>query len=96
MRTTGKDMLFASVLETHGYFNEAVEASVDARGKLHNIEVIGHNEIGSVVRITGDNVCLTVMVSNQPSVTETTEHQIEINNTTYSWNGFLAVKQETK
>lgn len=96
MRTTGKDMLFASTLETHGYFNEAVEASVDARGKLHNIEVIGHNEIGSVVRITGDNICLTVMVSNQPSVTETTEHQIEINNTTYSWNGFLAVKQETK
>jgi hypothetical protein len=49
-----------------------------------------------VVQITGDNVCLTVMVSNQPGVTETTEHQIEINNTTYSWNGFLAVKQETK
>ncbi|PSW20502.1 chondroitin lyase [Photobacterium sanctipauli] len=96
MRTTGKDMLFASALETHGYFNEAVEASVDARGKLHCIEVLGHNEIGSVVRVTGDNACLTVMVSNQPNVTETTEHQIEINDTTYSWKGCLAVKQETK
>ncbi|MGF1703570.1 heparinase II/III family protein [Photobacterium makurazakiensis] len=96
MRTTGKDILFASALETHGYFNEAVEASVDARGKLHNIEVIGHNEIGSVVRITGESICLTVMASNLPDVTKTTEHQIEINNTTYSWKGFLAVKQETK
>ncbi|MBC7005365.1 heparinase II/III family protein [Photobacterium sp. BZF1] len=96
MRTTGKDLLFASALETHGYFNEAVEASVDARGTLNKINVLAHNETGSVVAIEGESIRFTVMVSNQPNVTDTTEHRIIINDTTYSWKGFLAVEQETK
>ena len=96
MRTTGRDLLFASALETHGYFNEAVEASVDARGALNKINVLAHNETGSVVAIEGESIRFTVMVSNQPNVTDTTEHRIIINDTTYSWKGFLAVEQETK
>lgn len=96
MRTTGKDLLFASALETHGYFNEAIEASVDARGKLHQIDILAHNETGSVVAIEGEGVRFVAMVSNQPNVTDTTEHRIIINDKTYSWKGFLAVEQETK
>ncbi|AJR06663.1 chondroitin lyase [Photobacterium gaetbulicola] len=96
LRTTGKDLLFASALETHGYFNEAVEASVNARGKLHQIKVLAHSETGSVVAIEGEGIRFTVMVSNQPNVTDTTEHRIIINDKTYSWKGFLAVEQETK
>lgn len=93
LRHEGKDALFASALETHGYFNEAVEASTDARGKVQNIKVIGHNQDGSVVEIKLPQSTLTVTVSNKADVTETTEHTLELNGKTYSWTGFLSVKE---
>lgn len=94
LRRQAKDTLFASVVETHGYFNESVEASLEARGKVTEVKVIGHNEQGSVVEIIGEEVKLTVMVSNNPEVTEQTETTIEFNNQSYSWTGYLAVESK--
>ncbi len=96
LRSKGTDHVFASALETHGYFNEAIEASTDARGKLQHISVIGHNDQGTVVELKGEGVHLTVMISNRADVTEQTEHTLDFNNSTYCWKGFLAVKQENK
>ena len=42
------DHLFASVIEPHGYFNEAQERSEQARPRLATIRVIGHNAEGTV------------------------------------------------
>ncbi len=42
-RTQGQSTLLASVLETHGYFNEEFEQSVNARGKVSNIKVRTHH-----------------------------------------------------
>jgi hypothetical protein len=91
LRRTAKDTLFANVLETHGYFNEAVEASVDARGKVSEVSVIGTNSVGSVVSIKGDGIDFTLMVSNQADATDSTEHSVEFNNQTYTWQGYLSL-----
>ncbi len=94
LRREAKNTLFANVLETHGYFNEAVEASLDARGKIQEINVIGFDDNASIVEIIAEEFTLTVMVNNDPNATEQSQTTIEFNNLTYSWQGFLAV--ETK
>lgn len=94
LRREAKNSLFANVIETHGYFNEAIEASLDARGKIQEINVVGFNAQATVVDIIGEGIALTVMVSNDPQVTEQTATTIEFNNQSYSWKGFLAVESK--
>ncbi|RJG49929.1 heparinase II/III domain-containing protein [Motilimonas pumila] len=94
LRRQGQNTLFANVLETHGYFNEAIEASTDARGKVEQIHIIGSDDTGSVVAITGNNINLIIMVSNVEGVTPDTEHQVEFNGQTYRWQGYLAVTEQ--
>ena len=40
LRSRGRCMLFATVFETHGYFDEASETSVNARGKVSRVKVL--------------------------------------------------------
>ena len=94
LRRQAKNSLFANVIETHGYFNESIEASLDARGKVHSINIVGFNDDATVVEIIADEFTLTVMINNKRDATEHSQTTIEFNNTTYSWQGFVAV--ETK
>lgn len=93
-RKNAKNSLFANVIETHGYFNEAIEASLDARGKIHTINIIGFNEQATVVDIIGEGIALTVMINNDRHVTADSQTTIEFNNQTYSFQGFVAVKSK--
>ncbi|MUI54726.1 heparinase II/III domain-containing protein [Aliivibrio fischeri] len=92
LRSKGPSTLFASVLETHGYFNEEFEQSVNARGVVKNIQVIGHTVIGSVVEIQTEFSNVTVMISNQFSATESTAHIVELNGKSYRWTGFYSLE----
>ncbi len=95
LRSKGPSSLFASVLETHGYFNEEFEQSVNARGKVKHLRVVGYNEIGSVVEISTEQSLITVMISNVTDANEQTVHKIDIDGTTYSWNGFYSLEITT-
>ena len=97
-RTAGKTTLLASVLETHGYFNEEFEQSVNARGKVSSIKVLGHNDVGSVVQIFTSNSLIILMVCNQLT-TATSQHSVTFNQINYQWTGpyavdITAIKQE--
>ena len=91
LRSQGDTTLFASVVETHGFFNEEFEQSVNARGQVSNIRVIGHNDSGSVVEITTGASVVTLMVSNQADCTDTTAHHLEFNGQSYSWSGTFSL-----
>lgn len=91
LRSQGGTTLFASVLETHGYFNEEFEQSTNARGQISEIKVIGHNDLGSVVEITAKNVTFVLMVSNQMGCEENTAHQLEFDGVEYRWTGFYSL-----
>ncbi|NND00401.1 MAG: chondroitin lyase, partial [Gammaproteobacteria bacterium] len=93
LRQRGSNHLFASVLETHGYFSEASEVCTDATSKLSDIRIIGSNSVGSVVEIIGLEFSLIIMLSNQRDVTQDTLHEIEFDNKTFSWEGYMAVTQ---
>ncbi|WP_101959985.1 heparinase II/III domain-containing protein [Vibrio harveyi] len=92
LRSKGESTLFASVLETHGYFNEEFEQSVNARGQVKDIRVVGYNAVGSIVEITTDKSLVTVMISNVLGADDQTPHQVEMNGKTYSWNGFYSLE----
>ncbi|MFN1617003.1 heparinase II/III domain-containing protein [Vibrio rotiferianus] len=92
LRCKGESTLFASVLETHGYFNEEFEQSVNARGQVKDIRVVGYNAVGSIVEITTEKSLVTVMISNVLGADDQTPHQVEMNGKTYSWNGFYSLE----
>ncbi|MDV7103848.1 heparinase II/III family protein [Vibrio sp. TH_r3] len=91
-RQTGQNHVFASVLETHGYFNESIEASIGARGLVEAVEVVGHNDQATVVRIktvSGKNYCCAI--SNLAEETQQGQHSVEFSGETFNWTGSFAI-----
>lgn len=87
VRHRGADQLFATVIEPHGYFSEPEERSVDARGSLQQVRVLGTSDDASVVEVTGANgLRWTVMVNDGPA-SATTHHSVTAGGTTYEWTG---------
>ena len=90
----GADHLFANALETHGYYDEASEASVGARGEVVTVKVIGFDAVGSVVKIhLRDGRCLTVMVSSRKDATPQTSHEVSFGGKRYQWVGAARVTE---
>ncbi len=91
-RRVASDHLFASVIEPHGYFNEARERSSQARSRIEHVRVAGHDDQASVVEIEGqDGLFWRVMVNNGPP-SDTAEHHVSFDGTTYSWTGNFKVE----
>lgn len=86
-----KNSLFASVLETHGYFNEASEVSLGTQGKIQAVSIVGFDENASVIEILGEGIALTVMINNNADVTEESQMTAEFHGQSYSWTGFFSV-----
>jgi hypothetical protein len=93
LRQKAANHLFANVYETHGYFNEAIEASLNARGQVETVEVLQADDTASVVAlhlVTGKQI--TVCVSNLVDADESTVTNVNINGEAISWTGFVAIK----
>ena len=66
LRTRGTNAIFASVFETHGYFDEASETSLDARGKVERVSVVSHDDVQTELNISfAANRTLNVRISNR-------------------------------
>ncbi len=66
LRTHGTNAIFASVFETHGFFDEATETSVNARGKAERIIVVSHDDEQTELNIYfANNRTLNVRISNR-------------------------------
>ncbi|MDB1126038.1 heparinase II/III domain-containing protein [Vibrio algarum] len=91
-RQSGQNHVFASVLETHGYFNESIEASIGARGLVESVEVLGHNEAATVVSIktTTGNV-YRYAISNLAEEHQAAKQSVSFAGETFEWNGAFAL-----
>ncbi|PKF60563.1 chondroitin lyase [Psychromonas sp. psych-6C06] len=92
LRQKGDNHLFANVYETHGYFNEAIEASLNARGLVHSVTVLHSNDDASVVAInlvSGKQI--KVCVANRVDVDAQTNNNVEINGEVINWQGAVAL-----
>jgi hypothetical protein len=92
LRRSAATDLIASVIEPHGYFNEAQERSEQARPRIHDVKVVGHNDDASVVEIAGENgLHWTIMINNRDSAPDR-RHAVTFGGRTYQWTGNFAVE----
>lgn len=91
-----KDHLFATVIEPHGYFNEAREQTENARGEILEVTVIGHNDAGSVIEVVGKNDLHWRIIVNNGKASETAKHSVDFGGKKYSWVGNFEVELDVK
>jgi len=92
LRRRASDTLFASVLETHGYFDEASEVARGASGQITSVRVVGFNDEASVIEILGDGIGLSIKINNRVNATDRSENNITLSDRTYRWAGFFDVE----
>ena len=92
LRRQAENMLFASVIEPHGYFNEARERSVQARPRITGVNVLGHSDVASVIEITGqEGLHWRIVVSNQ-SEGVTGRQEVSFGDQSFQWTGNYQVE----
>ncbi len=92
VRTKAKDCVFASVIEPHGYFNEAQEKSNKAKPVIQEVQIIGHNSEGTVIEVKGlDDIHWQILINNNtPSDSQT--KSLKFADTEYTWRGNFQVE----
>lgn len=91
LRRKSKDILFASVIEPHGFYDESTERSFRARPTIETVRVVGHTDEGSVVEVAGANgLKWRIMVNN--GVPTDGRKQVVLGNETFAWQGNFHVK----
>ncbi len=90
LRQSGSNHVFASVLETHGYFNEEFEQSVNARGLVKSVQVVGNNDTATVIRITTASKQYTFAISNLQEAKQAGSHHVEFEGEEFTWTGAFA------
>ncbi|NLS13758.1 alginate lyase family protein [Vibrio sp. SM6] len=87
-RQSGTNHVFASVLETHGYFNESIEASVGARGVVTSVKVLGSDTVATVIEInTTSGARYQFAISNLDEAHHDEEHTVEFFGQRFQWTG---------
>ncbi|NQV40805.1 MAG: alginate lyase family protein [Candidatus Marinimicrobia bacterium] len=93
-RTSGKDMVFASILEPHGYYSLAEESSISVHPTIQELRVVGHSDEGTVVEVLGaKDLHWTIMINNAVADADA-EHTVDFSGETYSWKGNFKVIQK--
>lgn len=89
-----QNALFASVFETHGFFDEASEQCHGAQDRqVQRITVLGDDEQGSVVELCIGPQRWHVMVNNQAAQGPEALHQLCAGGQTFTWQGDIAVNR---
>jgi len=94
IRSEAKDCVFASVIEPHGYFNEAQEKSVKAKPVFQAVRVIGHDSTGTVLEVIGENnIKWQIMINNGPASSSETKEtkKVKFARQEYTWDGNFEV-----
>ncbi|MEL0638290.1 heparinase II/III family protein [Marinomonas sp. TI.3.20] len=92
LRQFGRNHVFASVLETHGHFDESIEASDNARGLVSAVTVLAENSDGTVIQIdTVTGRAYRFGISNRTPDKQNSVHSITAVQSTFSWTGPFSI-----
>lgn len=86
-RQKGCDHVFASVLETHGIFDQSIELSRGARGIVQTVEVLTHTRNYTAIKIQTEKEDLIVCAANTPQICNSQTHALTVSNQRYNWTG---------
>ncbi|MCV2402181.1 heparinase II/III family protein [Marinomonas sp. C2222] len=92
LRQSGSNHVFASVLETHGHFDESFEVSENAHGLISTVTILADNADATVVQIeTVTGSVYRFGLSNRSSDGQNTEHSVETSEGVFSWSGAVSI-----
>jgi hypothetical protein len=70
-RTQADSTLFATAIESHGYFDEASETSLDARSQIREVRVLSHSaQLSRIKLVLVSGKAYEIEVNTQESVTK--------------------------
>ena len=92
LRRRAADNLFASVIEPHGYFNEAQERSEQARSIITDVRVIGSNHEASVIEVVGNGGLRWIVMVWNGTPSDTAARSVTFGGQTFRWTGNFAVQ----
>lgn len=92
IRTRGQNVSYATVVETHGYFEESTETSRNARGQVRAVSVLHEDDTFTVLRLTGNDRNWLVGMAHHDSGTDT--HTVDIGGHSFTWQGAVAIERE--
>ncbi|GAL25180.1 poly(beta-D-mannuronate) lyase [Vibrio variabilis] len=91
LRQSGQNHVFASVLETHGYFNEEFEASVGARGLVESVATLADNDDATIIEVkTTSGNAYRFAISNRVEAEQDSLHEVSFGEETVSFTGSFA------
>jgi hypothetical protein len=93
IRQRGKQQLFATVLEQHGYFNESLEQSEQARGSLLTIEKVHSDQNVDLIRIQ-DSANETLLVFHWKGEEPDSVHHTQVEGVVYQWQGYIDIQTD--
>ena len=86
-RVKGDTTVFASIIERHGYFNEAREMSDNPYPAFESVKVIGNNEKATAIELKKkDGEKWVIVVTNEKGDKEK-EREVMFNGIVYKWKG---------
>ncbi|WP_284348162.1 heparinase II/III domain-containing protein [Roseisolibacter agri] len=92
VRRRAADHTFASVIEPHGYFNEAQERSEQARPRIQQVRLVGSDAQATVVEVTGEGGLRWTVMATNGAANATAQHSATFGGRTYTWTGNFAVE----
>jgi len=88
VRSSGRGLVLATVIETHGYFNEAREISRGARPSLDQLAVIVADEARVVVKLTLDSGKAYYLACARQ---QGGHHDVSLDGVTLAWDGWVSL-----
>lgn len=96
LRKKADTHVFASVIEPHGFFSEAMEKSDQARPVIASVNVVADDASSTVVEVTGKNGIHWILGVNNGEASTKTSHKIKAGNRTFQWTGNYTIKLENQ
>lgn len=91
LRQHAQNHVFASVLETHGYFNEEFEASERARGLVESVSTLADSDDATIIEVkTTTGSVYRFAVSNRPESEQSERHDVYVAEQMVSFTGPFA------
>ncbi len=86
-KNNSQNVVFASVIESHGTYNPVKESANNAYSAISKIETVLDNDIYTVIKIEFKNeVSKTLIICNKDNSVDT-KHQLKIKDKNYQWMG---------
>jgi hypothetical protein len=92
IRTKGRNELFASVIEPHGYFNEAQERSEQARSSVSSVTVLATTNDKSVVEIKASPSVTWLVMVNHGESNPSARNRVTAGGRVFEWTGNFKVE----